>query len=364
MHAYGTGQLRNVGVIDGGNGGLQFDQGATVQNTGGVVLSGRSSATLGGKSTAATIVGGTLASSNGGYFVNVGQATLQDVTLGSGVAFYTAGRAVTTAAGASLVNRGTNVVQSGGAFVASPATDYVQPEGVTLLQGGSLTVPRGFRVQGALQGTGTIVGKLVNAGDVSPGVSASGLAVQGDYVQEKTGRLTLGVGGYTPDQFSHLNVTGAATLDGKVTMATTGGFVPQVGYTFSVMAFGTRTGEFAVIDAAPGLQISALYDDASLSLQTSAPAGVSGPGAPQAVRFYGRGMGFGLDLPQLAEVTVHAYDVTGRQVAVLATGVLPAGVHTFDLGHRGLASGVYFARATLRTGARAEVREARVIVLK
>ena len=362
LHAYGATSIRNIGVIDGGNGGIQVDQGGSIQNTGGVLLAGRSNVTLGARATAATIVGGTLGSSNGGYFVNAGQSTLQDVTLAKGSTFYTGIRAVTTATGASLISRGTLAVQTGGTLVAGTTTDLVQPEGTLLLQGGALNVPRGVRVQGALQGTGTFTGKLTNAGDMTPDVA--GINVQGDYVQEKAGRLTMGVGGYTPDAFSHLTVSGAATLDGKLSMQPTGGFLPQAGHTFNVLTFGSSTGKFALVDASQGLLIDALYDAANVSLQTTAPAGVGGAGVPAALRFYARGMSFGLELPQQSEVTVAAYDVTGRQVAVLAQGVLPAGIHGYAMNARGLASGMYFARATLRTGGRTQVRDARLIVLK
>ena len=356
--------IRNIGTIDGATGGILVNQGATIQNAGGVLTAGSGNVRLGGGSTTAAIVGGTLAARNGGYFENDGTSTLTDVTLSAGATFYTTTHAVTNARGASLVNLGTNDVKTGGQFLVDAATDYLQqPGAVTLLEGGSLGVPRGFTVVGALRGTGTVVGNVTNAGEVSPAVSAAGLQVEGDYHQQHGAMLGFGVGGYAADLYSHLAVTGSATLDGKVSLLATGGFVPQAGHTFGVMSFGARTGQFTLIDASPGLQVQTLYDDASVALETSMPLGVGGPALPASIALEARGTAFALSLPQPANVELSAYDVTGRRVARLASGARPAGVQTFDLAHLGLPSGVYFARASLRTGAQTVVREARLVVL-
>ncbi len=363
LHVYGAGaKITNLGTLSSGNGGILVDQGATVQNAGGTFLAGRSNVKIGSGGTAATISGGMLGSVNGGYFTNLGQATLRDVTLGEGATLYTIGGATTSAAGAGFTNRGTNEVR--GVFTAGATTDYVQPEGVTRLAGGTLTVPRGLALQGTLAGTGTVAGSVTNAGVVAPSVGAAGLQVQGDYRQAADGVLALLVGGYMADQVSRLVVTGTARLDGRASLATTGGFVPEAGHTFDVMAFGARTGEFAAVDAAPGLEIRALYDGDGLALQTTAPVGVGGPSLPSLLRFAARGAGFALELPQAAEVVVRAYDVAGRQVAELAGGLRPAGVHVLELRGVGLASGVYFARATVRAGGSTRVLDARTILLR
>jgi hypothetical protein len=59
---------------------------------------------------------------------------------------------------------------------------------------------------------------------------------------------------------------------------------------------------------------------------------------------------------------VRLYDVAGREVAVVVEGSRPAGVHT--LAARGIASGMYFARAIVTTAAGPETRKARLLVLQ
>ena len=57
-----------------------------------------------------------------------------------------------------------------------------------------------------------------------------------------------------------------------------------------------------------------------------------------------------LSLPERSTVTASVYDVSGRLVATLAKGELPAGTHALDWSGRTdvgdqAASGVYFVRA-------------------
>jgi hypothetical protein len=51
-------------------------------------------------------------------------------------------------------------------------------------------------------------------------------------------------------------------------------------------------------------------------------------------------------LPQAAKVTVALYDVTGRQVALMAGGSFAAGEHSLQWSSEGVASGVYLVRLT------------------
>ncbi len=364
LRAIGTGaSLRNIGVIDGANGGVLVEQGGTIDNRGGVLNAGRAGVTLGRGMTAATIVGGTLTSS-AGHFVANGNVTLKDVTLSAGATLMTANRATTTATGASFTNRGTNRIEAGGTFVAGASTDYVQSEGATVLKGGTLNLARAFVVHGTLSGTGTVVGKLVNEGEVSPDVSANGLQLQGDFAQAKTGRLAVAIGGYDPSQFSRLVVSGDAALDGSVRAALTGGFVPDNGRSFAVLASATRSGQFAAVDAVAGLALTPLYEGPAVALLTPAPLAVpDAPSAPKVLRFATRGAAFALELPEAAEIDVRAFDVAGRQVAVLARGARAAGVHVLAL-RDALPGGVYFARASVRANGRVDVRDARLVHLK
>lgn len=66
---------------------------------------------------------------------------------------------------------------------------------------------------GALGGSGTIVGTVKNAGKIVPGNSVGTFIIDGDFVQEDSGRLVLDV---DTDRADLLHVTGAATLGGSL----------------------------------------------------------------------------------------------------------------------------------------------------
>jgi hypothetical protein len=57
------------------------------------------------------------------------------------------------------------------------------------------------------------------------------------------------------------------------------------------------------------------------------------------------------ELPCEAEVTLTAYDLLGREVAILFRTSAPAGGHEVLWNAAGLASGVYFVRLEARSGA-------------
>ncbi len=49
-------------------------------------------------------------------------------------------------------------------------------------------------------------------------------------------------------------------------------------------------------------------------------------------------------LPEAAEVSLKVYDITGREIALLASGNYAKGKHSFNFEARGLSSGIYFYR--------------------
>jgi hypothetical protein len=86
------------------------------------------------------------------------------------------------------------------------------------------------------------------------------------------------------------------------------------------------------------------------------------PALPARLALVALANGFRLELPGAADVEVRAYDVSGREVARLASGSLSAGVH--PLAFTAPARGVYFARATVKGATGAEVRTARIVSLR
>jgi len=128
--------------------------------------------------------------------------------------------------------------------------------GTTSLAGASIINAAGVNVlAGAtLAGAGTLAlggtGTLLNNGTVSPGTAGSTgtLSVQGNYTQGSTGVLNIKLAG--ADSFDKLAVSGAANLNGTLTVRGLNSFVPASGSTYNFLAApGSGSGSFSTVDA-------------------------------------------------------------------------------------------------------------------
>jgi hypothetical protein len=176
----------------------------------------------------------------------------------------------TTRVTGAMTNSGVVDIQAGKLEV----DNYTQSAGVTRLSGGILSSAAPIAINGGrLEGNGMVIGgKLVNAAEVSPGVSAPGsISVAGAYEQGPAGRLTIQLGGLTPaSQFDRLTVSGAAALDGTLAVSLANGFVPTLGDSFEVMTFASHTGQFAAttgLVTGIGLGFRPIIDATSVRLQ-------------------------------------------------------------------------------------------------
>lgn len=147
--------------------------------------------------------------------------------------------------------------------------DFVQSAGETLLRNSSTlghsTGGSGDFIfnGGALRGTGAISFQFANT------VQNNGAVVDpvglltingGNYSQDNNGALQIDLGGLTPNtQYDVLSVSGSATLDGRLILSTTNGFLPASGDVFNVMTYGSRSGEFATVDHGLGLAFGPEY---------------------------------------------------------------------------------------------------------
>jgi hypothetical protein len=150
---------------------------------------------------------------------------------------------------------------------------------------GSLTVRDGGRIicsptlfaqtNGEVKGNGFVQATLANSGSVRPGLSPGILNVEGNYIQNPSGKLFIEIGGLTPgSQHDQLSVTGAATLGGELIVSFISGFVPSSGNQFSILTAGSRSGTFATTTLPPlppGLLWSVLYDTTGVRLRVGAP---------------------------------------------------------------------------------------------
>ena len=90
-------------------------------------------------------------------------------------------------------NTGLVDVQSGAVSLQS---SYTQTAGATKLDGGNIATSSTLSIQGgSLSGSGTIIGNVVNAGELNPGSSFGIITVNGNYTH--TGRLNIELGGIT-----------------------------------------------------------------------------------------------------------------------------------------------------------------------
>ncbi len=160
------------------------------------------------------------------------------------------GRNFTTAG--DFTNAGTVVVSTATTLTAPGR--YTQTAGNTTLNGGTLSAGSGTSTgtvdiqKGALAGSGTINANVANAGQVNPGgTGAPGvLTVKGNYSQSATGTLNIEIGGLgSGTQYDQLVVSGTVTLGGTLSVRLINGFVPNLGDSFQVLLFGSRSGDFA-----------------------------------------------------------------------------------------------------------------------
>src|SRR5262249_47042270 len=194
----------------------------------------------------------------GGTFVNAAGGLFTGGTHSSNVHFFN----TFTNAGGTV-----HVTGAGLRFISA----YTQTAGLTTLDQATWAVPLVDLRGGRLVGSGTIVGNVRNAGEVSVGgdQAAGLLTVMGNYTQTHDGILTVEIGGHTPGvDYDVLAVTGTAALDGALNVGLLNGFVPSGGDTFQVLTCGSRSGVFdpALSSIDPSF-LPPVYDPMDVTLQ-------------------------------------------------------------------------------------------------
>jgi hypothetical protein len=205
------GKLQNNGTLTNSGGGT-----ITVQNGGSLNLAGGSTLTN-DTGIISVVPGGTLNNLTGGTLTLGGQIILDGtMNAGGGVQLQTA--------------------QSGGLFNSNPTT--------------------------TLFGTGTINGNLTSTNSVvAPGAAASipglvddvqitapgTLTINGNYTQGSAGALDITIEGVGSGDFSVLDLSGLASLDGAVQFDFLNGFTPVVGDVFTFLNAGSLSGDFAAM---------------------------------------------------------------------------------------------------------------------
>jgi hypothetical protein len=146
-----------------------------------------------------------------------------------------------------LNNAGTVIVGQNSTFSFSQAHLYVKEETGRLILHQGFFAPSNSYTQaaGLIGGVGSINSitlRITNEADISPGESAGEITINGDYIHD--GRLTIELGDPDAGDFDVLHVTGHATLNGTLAIQEMEGYTPQVGDTYTVLTYGSRTGIF------------------------------------------------------------------------------------------------------------------------
>lgn len=148
---------------------------------------------------------------------------------------------------------------------------------LAVLDGGHVTSADTITVtsRGTLMGNSVITAAVSSAGLVSPGgsfndatnnvVSAGigALRIEGTFAQTLTGILAMDLGSSLPTGHDLLQVTGAATLTGKLRVSLVNGFVPANGSTFELLSAASISGTFS------SLELPALSGGLSLQVHYS-----------------------------------------------------------------------------------------------
>ncbi|MGO9271150.1 MAG: hypothetical protein ACLQOO_12995 [Terriglobia bacterium] len=143
---------------------------------------------------------------------------------------------------------------------------------------------------GSLLGAGTINslsnGTFNNSGGNFEPASAPDvpgtLSINGNYKQGAGGTLTIDLGGIAAGQFSVLEVSGNAALDGTVDLTALNSFTPQLVDDFTFLPFGTESGNFASMDftnwtCPEGDTCTDVFGPNSLTLEITGPSGSPTP---------------------------------------------------------------------------------------
>jgi hypothetical protein len=133
------------------------------------------------------------------------------------------------------------------AETAAATSGYVQTGGETNLDNVMIVGPVSIE-GGVLSGSGIIIGSLTNNGGyIAPGHSAGIISVTGNFTQGAQGTLVMEAAGGEANQFDRLQISGAATLGGKLDIRTINSYVPLANDPFCPIGYSSVSGSFSFI---------------------------------------------------------------------------------------------------------------------
>ena len=230
----GASSLNKIGEGGGSNGTVTVTGAGSTWNSYYIVVGGNGMGTLTitGGGTVASLLGGSIGTSNLGDD-GVGMVTVD----GSGSTWTSSGDLGDLYVGGS--GSGTLNVTNGGAVSVD---DLV------------------VEASGIVAGNSAIAAKFTNGGQVWPGlnpgltmgVTPGALDIDGSYLQSAAGSLNVRLGGTTPGTgYSQLQVSGAVTLAGNLSVFAANSFSPSAGDSFDILDWGSLSGTFSSAQLPP-----------------------------------------------------------------------------------------------------------------
>ena len=184
----------------------------------------------------------------------------------------------------SFTNSGLLSIQ-GGVLALTP---FVQTaSGIIDLAGGNLSATALTFAAGRVTGAGTITANVTNSGAVfSPNSTGTcTLAITGSYTQQASGSLEFDLDGNAASgAFDKLTVSGAATLNGAVSLRNSTALTNEV---FPLVTYASRTGTFPTITVTNNGSATAAYLTTRADFTVTAEVPPLAAPAPQLAASYG-----------------------------------------------------------------------------
>ncbi len=150
------------------------------------------------------------------------------------------------------VTAGVNTLSSASVFAAGSTTSIAAPASLRINGSASFVPTASVTGGGTLEvlagstasGNANLAVNVLNRGTITPGTSPGVWAINGNYGQTATGRYAWEAAGTGVAQADRINITGNASLGGTLDISLSGGFVPDWGDSWTIMSYGSRTGDF------------------------------------------------------------------------------------------------------------------------
>ncbi len=157
--------------------------------------------------------------------------------------------------------------------------------GVIHLEVGALQPNGGFTQSGVVSGTGTLAASFTNNGILRPDPLPGGITISGNLTQGAAGRIELTLAGRDVTvQHRSLHITDSAAFNGTLAVALQAPFNEELGNSFNVLTYASRTGDFTATEgliANQGYTFSRSFTGTALQL-TVETSGGEAPDLPEA----------------------------------------------------------------------------------